>query len=84
MTTILQKWGNSQGLRIPKSVLEEAGLAVGAEVELTTDGHSIFVRPHRPARRRGKYTMDDLVRGTPKDFRPGEVDSGPPVGEEAW
>lgn len=82
MTTTLQKCGNSQGLRIPKAILEEAGMETGAKVEVSTEGGAIIIRLHRRIRRRGKYTIDDLVRDTPKDFRPGEVAWGPPVGEE--
>ena len=82
MTTTVKKWGNSQGLRLPKALLEETGLAVGSEVELVVADGCLQVRPKR--RRPGKYTMDDLVRLTPKDFRPGEVDWGPPVGNEVW
>ena len=84
MTTTLKKWGNSQAVRLPKALLDEAGLGDGAEIELTTDGQSITIKPRRAIRRPGKYTIDDLVRGTPDDFAPGEVDWGPPVGEEVW
>jgi|TARA_B100000809_G_C14694494_1_gene371815 hypothetical protein len=30
----MQKWGNSQGLRIPKIILEETKIGVGDEVEV--------------------------------------------------
>jgi antitoxin MazE len=40
--------GNSQGIRIPKPLLEQAGLA--DEVELTLAGRSLIVTPARPAR----------------------------------
>ena len=84
MITTLQKWGNSQGVRLPKALLDEIGLEVGAEVEVVAEDRTITIRPRNPGRRPGKYTIDDLVRGTPKDFQPGEVDWGPPVGEEVW
>ncbi|MBL4823880.1 MAG: AbrB/MazE/SpoVT family DNA-binding domain-containing protein [SAR324 cluster bacterium] len=34
MLTKMQKWGNSQGLRIPKIILEETKIGVGDEVEV--------------------------------------------------
>jgi antitoxin MazE len=40
--------GNSQGIRIPKPLLEQAGL--GDEVELTLAGRSLVLSPARPAR----------------------------------
>ena len=85
MVTKLEAWGDSLAIRIPKAMLHEAGISPDAELELTTDGRSITIRPARPRRPiRGRYTTEDLVRGTPEDFEPGEVDWGPPVGEEVW
>ncbi len=40
--------GNSQGLRIPKPVLEQAGLC--GEVEISVRGDSLIVRPARKPR----------------------------------
>lgn len=34
MHTKIQKWGNSQGLRIPKVVLDEIQSSIGDEVEV--------------------------------------------------
>lgn len=34
MNTTVQKWGNSQGIRIPKYILEEVGLNIDDEVKL--------------------------------------------------
>ena len=83
MTAIVQKWGNSQGVRLPKALLDKIGLEVGAEVEVTTDGRSITVAPRRPVR--GRYTIEQLVADMPEgDPEGGEVDWGPPVGKEVW
>ena len=84
MTTTVKKWGNSQGLRLPKALLEEAGITLGAEVEVTTDGQTISVRPARRSRRPGKYTLDDIIADMPDDPEGGELDWGPPVGKEVW
>jgi len=35
MKTTLQRWGNSQGIRIPKAFIKPLGLLVGSELELT-------------------------------------------------
>ncbi|HXG90957.1 MAG TPA: AbrB/MazE/SpoVT family DNA-binding domain-containing protein [Blastocatellia bacterium] len=34
MMSKVQRWGNSQGLRLPKHVLESADIAVGDNVEV--------------------------------------------------
>ncbi len=46
MSVRLCRWGNSTGLRLPKSVLEMAGLASGSYVSLRLlDNGDIRVRP---------------------------------------
>ncbi len=44
MNTKIQKWGNSLGLRIPKSFAEEAGVEAGSEVDLTVEDGQLIVR----------------------------------------
>ena len=45
MRTRIQKWGNSLGLRIPKSFAEEAGVEAGSDVDLSIEDR----RSHRLA-----------------------------------
>jgi antitoxin MazE len=78
----IQKWGNSQGIRFPKSVMKEAGIAVGDEVEVKVRRGEIVVRPVR--RIRGRYRLKDLVARMPDEYAPTEEDWGKPVGKEAW
>lgn len=80
MTTRVQKWGNSQGLRLSKQVLDLADLAVGDEVEIIVSDSQILVkRASRP-----RYDLAELVARIPKGYRAEEVDLGPPVGREEW
>jgi antitoxin MazE len=44
MKTKIVKIGNSRGIRIPKSVIEESGLH--DEVELEVDEDTIIIKPH--------------------------------------
>lgn len=41
MYATVQKWGNSQGLRIPKALLEALGIRENDRVELTQSGDTI-------------------------------------------
>lgn len=43
----VQKWGNSRGLRFPRSILRKAHIAVGDEVEIISRAGSIVVKPGR-------------------------------------
>ncbi len=78
----IERWGNSQGLRLPKSVLRQANMTVGDAVQIrATQGH-ISVRP--AAAVRGKYRLEDLLLRIPKGYKPREVEWGRPVGREVW
>ena len=80
MVTKVQKWGNSQGLRLTKQVLEEAGISVGDPVDVSTRDGAIVVAPIR--RVRGKQSLHELVSRIPKNYRPKELDWGRPIGRE--
>jgi antitoxin MazE len=80
--TKIQKWGNSQGLRLSKELLGDARIEVGDEVNVVVREGEIVVTPLR--RVRGGHDLRDLVSRIPKDDRPEETDWGPPVGREVW
>ena len=82
MLAKVQKWGNSQGLRFPKVILEEARVNVGDEVRVSVRGRKIIIEPVEKVR--GKYDLKDLVSRMPKNYRVEEVEWGDPVGKEEW
>ncbi len=82
MVTKVQTWGNSQGLRLSKQVLDEAHISVGDEVDLTVHDGVIVIAPAR--RVRGRCNLKDLVDAMPRDYQPSELDWGAPVGREVW
>lgn len=82
MLAKIQKWGNSQGLRITKNLLSDAQLGVGDEVDISVKDGIMIVTPTKMIR--GKHNLKDLVSRIPKNFQPGEVDLGKPVGKEVW
>ncbi len=82
MMARIQKWGNSQGIRFPKEVMERAAVAVGDEVEVSVRRGEIIVKPAR--RIRGRYRLKDLVARMPAHYAPAEDDWGKPLGKEAW
>lgn len=80
MVTKVQKWGNSQGLRLSRQVLDLADIAVGDDVEIIVAEHQITVKKAAGS----KYDIAELVARIPKGYRAKEVDFGPPVGREEW
>jgi len=82
MLTKLQKWGNSQGVRFTKAILDQAQIRVGDQVNVSVRKGRIIVEPVRTVR--GEYDLKDLISKLPDDYRTGEWDWGPPVGKETW
>jgi antitoxin MazE len=76
----IQKWGNSLALRIPRALAEEASLDSGAVVDLSIqEGHLVVKRAAVP-----EYRLEDLLAQITDENRHGEIDFGPPVGNEVW
>ena len=80
MQTKVQKWGNSLGLRIPKSFAEQAGVEAGSEVDLSVEDGELIVRPRRVPR----YDLKDLLRRVTTKNVHTEVETGKPIGREVW
>ena len=80
MQTQVKAWGNSQGIRIPKEVLQEAAISLDDVLDIkVSEGMITLVKPfrHRTLEERaaeygGKLDTD------------GEFDWGEPVGREIW
>lgn len=82
MITRVQKWGNSQGLRLSKELLSEVEIMVGDAVDVAVRDGALVVTPvHRV---RGGHDLRELVERIPEDYEPGELDWGQPIGREAW
>ena len=78
MQTDIKKWGNSAVVRLPAAMLAQLKLAVGAPVELKTEGGRIVIEPsEKPI-----YKLEDLVAGITDANRHDAVDWGRPVGRE--
>ena len=82
MITKIQKWGNSQGLRLSKTLLADADIKVGDSVDVTMHEGALVVTPVR--RVRGGHDLRALVRRIPKDHTSQELDWGARFGREAW
>jgi len=96
MITTIQKWGNSQAVRIPKAVLECLMLQENDQVDIQADveNDSIVIRKNQRKRRSKKSLEQNLEEffGKPIDeiladdtlYSPVEYDWGAPVGREIW
>ncbi len=82
MQTKIQKWGNSQGLRIPKAVLDEIQSSIGDAVQVYSHEGKIIIEPVK--RIKGKVSLKSLVKKIPENYKTQEIDWGKPLGKEEW
>jgi len=80
MVIKILKWGNSLGLRIPKSFAREAGVEEGSDVDISLDGDRIVIRPSKPVR----YRISDLASEIRADNIHEEITTGDDAGREVW
>lgn len=76
----VQRWGNSQGLRLPKHVLESADIAIGDDVEVIPQAGQIFIK--KVSKR--KFNLVEMVSRMPRKYKTHEERFGGPVGKEEW
>jgi antitoxin MazE len=77
--TLVARWGNSLGVRLPKSVAVEAQLDEGDPVDVSVKNGAVMIRPRRPT-----YSLDQLVARITPSNRHDESDWGRPAGHEVW
>lgn len=81
MTAVISKWGNSQGLRFPKDVMQSLHLSVGDKVNIFIEDDRAIIEPIK--KEKIKYDINELVAKIPKDYKANEEFSLS-VGLEEW
>ncbi|MBA3961049.1 MAG: AbrB/MazE/SpoVT family DNA-binding domain-containing protein [Chthoniobacterales bacterium] len=80
MTTVLQKWGNSLALRIPRAYAEEMSVGEGQPVDVRVTRGRLVIAPITSK----TYQLADLVVRITKKNRHAETEIDQPTGREAW
>jgi len=83
LKTTIQKWGNSQGVRLPKVILESVALKENDQVDVIVDDDTIIIKK-AARKRRAKVSLEELFENYTGDYQPVEYDWGKPVGREYW
>ena len=78
METVVQKWGNSLGIRIPGNLAKDLHLRDGEAVEISGERDRLIIQPTRKESLKSK-----LKRVTGENIH-SEVTAGPPRGKETW
>jgi len=80
MKTRVQKWGNSLGVRIPKSFAAEIGIDRDSSIRMMVEEGAIRIIPERE----DSWTLAALLSGVTDENKPSEWDTGAPEGDEPW
>jgi len=83
MQTTIQKWGNSQAIRLPKAILELVFMQENDPVEIVADNDAIIIKK-ATRHRRARKCLDERFKNYTGDYKCTEFDCGQPVGNEAW
>lgn len=80
ISTTIQKWGNSQGIRIPKYILEQMNLDTNSNVSISVENDSIIIQ--RATKRH--ISLAQRFADYTGETQSSEYDWGEPQGEEIW
>lgn len=81
MTTTIQKWGNSQGVRIPKILLDTVKWAEDEQIVILVQDNKLVIEKAKEKKRKN---IKELFADFKGEYDPIEVDWGNPEGEEIW
>lgn len=79
--TTIQKWGNSQGIRIPKYLLDSLQWTQGEKIIMRAQNNCLVVEQ---APKTQSKTIQRLFENFNGDHMPCEMDWGKPEGREVW
>jgi len=77
MQTVVQKWGNSLGIRIPSLYVKEFDLRNGSSVEIVEEEGKLVIKP-------GKLTLEQLLSEVTEENLHEPWETGLSVGKEEW
>lgn len=73
----VQKWGNSLGVRIPKTLAMKVGLEEGSEVDIDVEKGHLVIKPKIK-------TLEELLSQITPDNLHSEIQTGKARGRETW
>ena len=86
MTATLQKWGNSNGIRIPKQVLMDLNIKVNDKLLISSVNDEIIIKKdkeHKTLQERlEEFYKKPISKIKMLDVE--EIDTGDSVGDEIW
>ena len=80
MIATVQKWGNSLGVRIPKTIAEDSSIRAGSAIEMRVQDGRVILEPQKTR----KYHLGTMIKSVTSRNMHSEIDTGPRTGKEAW
>ena len=80
MQAVIRKWGNSAAVRIPAAIMQSIRLQLDQAVDVREESGRIIIEPIQSP----EYDLDELLSRITPDNLHEPVDTGAPVGREAW
>ena len=80
MITTIQKWGNSQGIRIPKVLLDTVDWKENERIIIIVKDDKLIMEKAKSKRK----NIKELFANYKEQYKPEEIDWGKPEGEEIW
>ena len=77
MQTVVQKWGNSLGVRIPNLYVKEFKLQNGSAVDIVEEGGRLVIKP-------GRLSLEALLSQITSENMHDAVETGVSIGREDW
>ncbi len=79
MITKVKKWGNSLGVRIPRSFANKANIEDGTEIDIEIKGQNLILKSTKPV-----YNLNKLVSKISDKNRHLEIITSQKIGKEIW
>ena len=81
MILTISKWGNSQGIRLPKELLKKLHATIGKTVNAEYENGKVIIQPVLIPK---SYDIHNLVNSIDQSSIEEEIDWGKPEGNELW
>ena len=79
MITTIQKWGNSQGIRLPKVILETVNWSGNEELVIKAEHDKLIIEKAEK-----RKNIKELFSEFDGEYTPLDINWGEPTGEEIW
>ena len=80
MTTTIQKWGNSKGVRIPKYILDSVNWTESEQITIVVENDKIIMEKTKSKRK----NIKELFENYNGKYEPVKIDWENPEGKEIW